>query len=349
MNRHVSDGYTTVSGSDWPFPPRPRIPTRSGTDALRACLRSASLAESTILLPAFICRGAFSRCFEAFDIDPVFVDVDPNTMQIDPARAENHLDSVDAILLNHAFGRPFAVDRWHRLAGNHDTILIEDCARALGAEGGHGPVGSTGQYAIYSFAKVSPLSRGGALVLHDIPPPLPTPSSLSPTVLAHTVSDLLPTRFRPFLARLDALRPSLGQTEPQDTADTHALGLEFLTSLRFERHLRTQFKDSLSRHRHYADRLEAILEREGIRVQEKPRGSVDHVLQTVVPGRRDRLLEQLRAHDYPVHAVWTDPWGPATGSYPIAEYLADHVLTFRLREWSDDRIDRLALDLPHLG
>ena len=340
---HASDPDT------WPFPARSRTYTRSGTEALSATIQHAGLANSTIVLPAFICRGAFQQLFEYWGIEPRFVDVDAETFQIDPQRASPSLETADAILLVHAFGRPVPMDRWKQVAATDDVLLIEDCARALGAVGDEGPVGTVGDYSIFSFAKVTPLSRGGALVHEGSPIALPDSHSIAPAVVINTVKNLISNHIHLDRETSQQLHQVLQRTSGGGEASpSNPQALDDLTRWRLERYLEKHFAHACRNSHLLATQLTTVLEDVGIHTQQSSPGSVHHVLQAIVPGRRDTILSNLRDCGYPVHAVWTDPWGPATGNFPVAAFLASHVLTFRLREWDMATIERLRDDIPNL-
>lgn len=101
---------------------------------------------------------------------PIFADLDPATMTLDPddvARAAT--TGARFLLCTHLYGNPADLDAMRRVADRHGLVLIEDCAQALGARFRGRPVGSAGRAALYSFGPMKNLNtiRGGMVVTND--------------------------------------------------------------------------------------------------------------------------------------------------------------------------------------
>jgi dTDP-4-amino-4,6-dideoxygalactose transaminase len=109
---------------------------------------------------AFALRGAV----------PVFVDVDPDTLNIDPAAIESALsERTRAVVVIHYGGVACDMSRIERIADRHGLILIEDAAHAVDASCNGRPLGSIGQLATLSFHETKNLQcgEGGALLVND--------------------------------------------------------------------------------------------------------------------------------------------------------------------------------------
>lgn len=101
---------------------------------------------------------------------PVFVDAEPGTCNVDPARLAGAVGPrTRAIVLAHTLGHPFDVDAVLRLAEAHGLWVIEDCCDALGATWRGRPVGTFGHLATVSFFPAHHITtgEGGALVTAD--------------------------------------------------------------------------------------------------------------------------------------------------------------------------------------
>ena len=349
---HTRRGADAVAGPNdgcaWPFPDRSLTLTASGTAAIEASIQHAGLEGGRILLPAFICRGTFEDLFGRYDIDPVFVDVDRDSLHIDVDQAQHLLDAIDAVVVDHAFGQPAPIETWRRACDAHDIVLIEDCARALGTTVRGVQVGAFGDYAIFSCAKTTPLSTGGALVHDDHGIPV-RDVSIDSDGIVRALYDVLPGTDRLDSRTIAAYQrlSSMGSGEhANDGGSPHPpRGLDWLTSRRFGRYQRRDLRAEYSAMQSMHRRLTHILLRAGFDVQDRTT-SWACTLQSIVPENREGILETLRERRFPVHAVWRDPWGPATGTYPVAAFLSEHVLTFRLREWDATMVDRFADSLP---
>jgi dTDP-4-amino-4,6-dideoxygalactose transaminase len=101
---------------------------------------------------------------------PVFVDVDPETFQIDPEKIEAKItDRTKAIIPVHILGLPADMGRIMAIAKKHDLIVLEDACQAHLAEFDGKKAGSIGHAGCFSFqtSKNLSLGEGGALVSDD--------------------------------------------------------------------------------------------------------------------------------------------------------------------------------------
>jgi dTDP-4-amino-4,6-dideoxygalactose transaminase len=98
---------------------------------------------------------------------PVLADVDPVTMNLDPARvAERITPRTKAILPVHFAGRPCDMDRLMALAAQHSLVVIEDCAHAIETEYRGQAAGTFGAFGCFSFYATKNLTTGeGGMVL----------------------------------------------------------------------------------------------------------------------------------------------------------------------------------------
>lgn len=124
----------------------------NGTDALILALRVLGLEPGgEVLVPAF----SFFATAEAVVLlggTPVFVDVDPRTLNVDPADAASRITERTVGLIGvHLYGRPFDVDAVVGLCGRNGLWLVEDAAQAHGARWRGERVGGFGRLAAWSF------------------------------------------------------------------------------------------------------------------------------------------------------------------------------------------------------
>jgi len=101
----------------------------------------------------------------------VFVDVDPKTFTMDPARLERAITSrTKAIVPVHLYGQPADMDPILEIAKRHGVRVIEDACQAHGAAYNGRPVGSLGDAACYSFypgKNLGAYGEGGMVVTSD--------------------------------------------------------------------------------------------------------------------------------------------------------------------------------------
>jgi dTDP-4-amino-4,6-dideoxygalactose transaminase len=131
---------------------RHAVSCASGTDALHLALRAAGIGsgDEVITTPfSFMATaGAICHC----GARPVFVDIDPRTFNIDPARIREAITpATRAILPVHLFGQPADMEAILDLATAHGLLVIEDCAQSFGARIGERQTGSLGLAGCFSF------------------------------------------------------------------------------------------------------------------------------------------------------------------------------------------------------
>lgn len=138
------------------------IGVSSGTDALLIALMAEGIGpgDEVITTPHtfFATAGSIARA----GARPVFVDICPETYNLDPTQIESRITrSTKAILPVHLFGQCAAMDAVLELARAHGLVVIEDAAQAIGAEYKGRRAGSMGHYGCFSFFPSKNLGGGG--------------------------------------------------------------------------------------------------------------------------------------------------------------------------------------------
>ena len=146
-----------------------------GTDALRIALAALLNHDGLdyggeVIVPNFsFIASATVPLDRRFGV--AFVDVDPGTLLLDPARVEEAIipGKTRAIMPVHLFGQPANMTALLGIAKKHDLKVVEDAAQAHGAVWESGPVGSLGDAAGFSFQSSKNLScgEGGILTTND--------------------------------------------------------------------------------------------------------------------------------------------------------------------------------------
>lgn len=98
---------------------------------------------------------------------PVLVDVDPSSMNMDPAQVDAAITPrTRALVPVHFAGRPCPMDALGDIARRHDLLVIEDCAHAIESEYGGRPTGTFGDFGCFSFYATKNVATGeGGMVL----------------------------------------------------------------------------------------------------------------------------------------------------------------------------------------
>jgi len=134
----------------------------SGTSGLHLALRAVGVGEGdeVITSPLSFVASANAVLYER--ARPVFADIDPVTLNLDPLAAAGALgERTRALLPVHIFGYPAAMPAFERLASEHGLAIVEDACEALGAVHGDGlPVGARGHPAVFGFYANKQLTTG---------------------------------------------------------------------------------------------------------------------------------------------------------------------------------------------
>ncbi len=140
----------------------------NGTVALVTALQALRITGEVITTPYSFVATAHSLLWNG--IKPVFVDVDPNTLNLDPARIEAAITPhTTAIMPVHCYGHPCDVNAIQRIADNYNLRVIYDAAHAFGVQDANGSVLNHGDLSVLSFhaTKVFNTFEGGAIVCPD--------------------------------------------------------------------------------------------------------------------------------------------------------------------------------------
>jgi len=133
----------------------------SGTAALHGAATAAGLGPGDEVILSPLTFLASANCLLYCGAIPVFVDIDPTTLNLDPDRVEDALTPrTKAILPVHFAGLPCAMDRLQAMARRHRLTVIEDAAHALGAEWNGRRIGSVGDLTTFSFHPVKHITTG---------------------------------------------------------------------------------------------------------------------------------------------------------------------------------------------
>src|SRR3990167_7586265 len=140
----------------------------NATLALVTSLQALRVTGEVITTPYSFVATAHSLLWNG--IKPVFVDIDPITLNLDPDRIEAAITpQTTAIMPVHCYGHPCDVDRIQKIADNYGLKVIYDAAHAFGVQCRGGSVLNHGDLSVLSFhaTKVFNTFEGGAIVCHD--------------------------------------------------------------------------------------------------------------------------------------------------------------------------------------
>lgn len=147
------------------------ISCASGTDALHLALRAAGIGpgDEVITSPFTFIATAEAICY--CGAEPVFVDIDPRTFNLDPRGvAAAVTERTRAILPVHLFGQPADMAALSAIAEDRNLLLIEDCAQSFGATlNGRqtGSIGLAGAFSFFPSKNLGACGDGGLVTTSD--------------------------------------------------------------------------------------------------------------------------------------------------------------------------------------
>jgi perosamine synthetase len=165
------------------------IATNSGTSALHLCVKALGIGAGDDVLTTSFSFVASINCLLYENALPVFVDIDPETMNIDPGAIRQtivqdyrwdrlksrHINKrtgriLKAILPVHVFGQPCDMRSILEIAREFNLVILEDACEAIGAEYRGQPVGTFGDAAVFGFYPNKQITTAeGGMIVTDNP------------------------------------------------------------------------------------------------------------------------------------------------------------------------------------
>lgn len=128
------------------------VALNSGTDALYLALRACDIQPSDEIITTPFTFIATTETIGAIGANPVFIDIDPKTYNIDVSKIEEKITSkTKAIMPVHLFGQSVQMDKVMEIAKKHNLFVIEDCAQSIGSSFNGQKTGSIGDMGCFSF------------------------------------------------------------------------------------------------------------------------------------------------------------------------------------------------------
>jgi perosamine synthetase len=142
----------------------------SGTAGLHLLCKIAELGAGDEVITSPLSFVSSANCFILEGATPVFADIDPVTLNLDPAAVEAVItDRTRAIVPVDMFGLPCELDELREIADRHGLAFIEDACESLGAEYRGRPLGAQGPSAVFAFYpnKQMATGEGGVVTTHS--------------------------------------------------------------------------------------------------------------------------------------------------------------------------------------
>lgn len=146
------------------------VAVSNGTSALHLCMVASNIGPGDEVITSPFSFIASANCILFEKATPVFVDIDPVTLNMDPGKIEAAITKrTKAIIAVHIFGQPADLDPIMAIAEKYNLIVIEDACEAIGAEYKGRRVGAIGRAGTFAFYpnKQMTTGEGAALVTND--------------------------------------------------------------------------------------------------------------------------------------------------------------------------------------
>lgn len=137
------------------------VAVNSGTSGLHLAVRALGIGEGDEVITSPFSFIASSNCLLYERACPVFVDIDPRTLNLDPAGIEAKIGPrTRAVLPVHVFGRPADMEAILEIAGKHRLFVIEDACEAIGSRYNGKIAGSESDAAVFAFYPNKQITTG---------------------------------------------------------------------------------------------------------------------------------------------------------------------------------------------
>src|SRR5580658_5066613 len=148
---------------------RHAVAVSSGTAGLHCAMIAAGIGPGDEVITTPFSFVASANCILYVGAKPVFADIDPQTLNLDPDKAAAVITSkTRAIIAVEAFGNPGGMIELEQVAQKNELILIEDACEGFGGQFGNRPIGSFGRAAVFGFYPNKQITTGeGGMIVTD--------------------------------------------------------------------------------------------------------------------------------------------------------------------------------------
>ena len=299
----------------------------SGTDALHLSIEALGIGEGDEVITTPFTFFATAEAILYTGGTPVFVDIEKETMNIDPEKIEAAITKrTKAVLPVHIFGHPAGMEKIAEVARKHKLKIIEDCAQSFGASvhgKRTGSLGDAGCFSFYPSKNLGAFGDGGMVLLND------------PSVAADI------RKLRNHGSRGSYKHESVGFNSRLDEIQA---GVLLVKMKRIEAYNNKRRQKAALYGKLLSDRVERPVERPGC----------THVYHqyTIRSSRRDEIQRRLRENDISSVVYYPIPLhiqeavnflGYKKGDFPVAEETSARVLSLPMYpELEETSIARIA-------
>jgi len=145
------------------------VAVSSGTAGLHCAMLAAGVGEGHEVITTPFSFVASTNCILYVNAKPVFVDIDPKTLNMDVEKVAAAITpQTKAIVAVEAFGHPGGMIEVEQIAQKHELVLVEDACEGFGGRYGNRPIGSFGRGSVFGFYPNKQITTGeGGMIVTD--------------------------------------------------------------------------------------------------------------------------------------------------------------------------------------
>jgi dTDP-4-amino-4,6-dideoxygalactose transaminase len=313
------------------------IACASGTDALQVALMSLGIGSGDEVITTPFTFVATTETIGILGAKPVYVEIDPDTFNIDPEQIEAAITSkTKAILPVHLFGQPANMDRILEIAHKHKLPVIEDAAQAVGASWNGKKACSIGTMATISFypsKNLGAFGDAGMITTND-----DKLAAIARSVCNHGASVTYYHDRLGICSRLDSIQAAILDVK-----------LKYLDEWNFRRdEVAKLYTEILAPH---SDKIKTP-------VCDDRATPIWHQYSLLLSHKRDEVMAAMKEHGIPTSVYYPLPlhlqpayssFGSVKGDFPIAESASEHILALPMHsELTDEDARYIAEELIHV-
>lgn len=307
------------------------IACASGTDALQIAMMAIGVQPGDEIITTPFTFVATTETIALLGAKPIYVDIDPNTFNIDPAKiVEKISPRTKAILPVHLFGQPCDITAIKKIADDHHVYLIEDAAQIVGAKW-------QGKKAC-GFGDVSTISYYPSKNL----------GAFGDAGMMTCLTDEMAEKLRSIAnhgATKTYFHDRLGVNSRLDSIQAAILSVK----LKYLDEWNSRRREVAALYTKHFSLHSDIIQTPFVHPDAEP---IWHQYSIILNGKRDEVMASLKAEGIPTNIYYPVPlhlqpayrsYGGKKGDFPLTEYASEHILSLPMHsELVDEDVEYIA-------
>ncbi len=309
------------------------IPCGNGTDALQIALMALSLNPGDEIITTPFTFIATAEVIELLNLKPVFVDIDPDTFNIDVSKIEQAITSKTKVILPvHLFGQSSDMETIMSIAKRYQLYVIEDACQSMGTEylfsdgkkEKSGTIGNMGCTSFFPSKNLGCFGDGGAIITQN-----PELAATCKMITNHGSTQKYYHERVGVNSRLDTIQAAILDVK-----------LKYLNHYISERQIVAEY---------YSQHLQFLNEIQTPQISTYTTHTFHQYTLKTNPLKRDQIVRDLKANGIPCMIYYPVPlhlqeafrhWGYSEGDFPICEEVAKSVFSLPIHtELTEEQLE----------